>query len=135
VDFLDELLALLEDLEKSDEDAELITNDDALGLREFTEVEGPTKFDALLDHYPEVFDQLEVTGREISITLIPGKLLGAGRETVTDRVVDFISATHDEVVYMTSEELLTEEIAECLAQMSAPGVSIRLTELSDSAED
>ena len=72
VDFLDELLAFLEDLEECDEDAELIINGDAFGLWEFTEVEGPAKFDALLDRYPELFEQLEVTGREIPITLIPG---------------------------------------------------------------
>ena len=72
VDFLDELLAFLRGLEESDEDAELIINGDAFGLWEFTEVEGPAKFDALLDRYPELFAQLEVTGREIPITLIPG---------------------------------------------------------------
>jgi hypothetical protein len=58
-----------------------------------------------------------------------------GRETVTERVVDFISAADDEVVYMTTEELLTEEIAESLAQISDRGVSIRLAEMSESAED
>ncbi|MCU4719338.1 metallophosphoesterase [Halapricum hydrolyticum] len=72
VDFLDELLEFLTELEESDEDTELIINGDAFGLWEFTEVEGPAKFDALLDHYPELFDQLEVTGREVPITLIPG---------------------------------------------------------------
>jgi len=68
VDFLDELLAFLEELEENDEDAELIINGDAFGLWEFTGVEGPGKFDALLDRYPELFEQLEATGREIPIT-------------------------------------------------------------------
>ena len=72
VDFLDELLAFFEELEENDEDAELIINGDAFGLWEFTGVEGPGKFDALLDRYPELFEQLEATGREIPITLIPG---------------------------------------------------------------
>ena len=72
VDFLDELLAFLRDLEASDEDAELILNGDAFGLWEFTEVEGPAKFDALLERYPELFDQLRATGDRIPITLIPG---------------------------------------------------------------
>jgi len=72
VDFLDELLAFLEELEENDEDAELIINGDAFGLWEFTGVEGRGKFDALLDRYPELFEQLEATGREIPITLIPG---------------------------------------------------------------
>jgi UDP-2,3-diacylglucosamine pyrophosphatase LpxH len=72
VDFLDELLAFLRDLEETDEDAELIINGDAFGLWEFTEVDGPAKFDALLDRYPDLFAQLEATGREIPVTLIPG---------------------------------------------------------------
>ncbi|WP_135854239.1 metallophosphoesterase [Halorussus salinus] len=72
VDFLDELLAFLRDLETTDEEAELIINGDAFGLWEFTEVEGPAKFDALVDSYPELFEQLRATGEEVPITLIPG---------------------------------------------------------------
>jgi UDP-2,3-diacylglucosamine pyrophosphatase LpxH len=72
VDFLDELLAFLADLEETDEDAELIINGDAFGLWEFTHVDGVEKFDALLDRYPELFEQLRATGRETPITLIPG---------------------------------------------------------------
>ena len=72
VDFLDELLTFLGELEASDEGVELVINGDAFGLWELTEVESPEKFDALLDRYPELFEQLETTGREIQITLIPG---------------------------------------------------------------
>jgi UDP-2,3-diacylglucosamine pyrophosphatase LpxH len=72
VEFMDELLAFLRDLEVSDEDAELIVNGDAFGLWEFTELEGMAKFDALLDWYPELFEQLRATGESIPITFIPG---------------------------------------------------------------
>ena len=72
VDCLDELLAFLGDLEASDEDAELIINGDAFGLWEFTEVEGPAKFDALVERYPELFAQLRSTGERVPVTLIPG---------------------------------------------------------------
>ncbi|GAB7095223.1 hypothetical protein JCM30237_23760 [Halolamina litorea] len=72
VDFLDELLDFLRDLAGRDEDAELIINGDAFGLWEFTGVEGPAKFDALVERYPELFEQLRTTGREMPITLIPG---------------------------------------------------------------
>ena len=72
VDFLEELLAFLRDLEATDEDAELILNGDAFGLWEFTRVEGPAKFDALLDRYPRLFEQLRATGEAVPITLIPG---------------------------------------------------------------
>ena len=77
-------------------------------------------------------DKLETTNRS---TQQRGVWTVTGRETVTERVVDFISAADDEVVYMTTEELLTEEIAESLAQISDRGVSIRLAEMSESAED
>ena len=58
-----------------------------------------------------------------------------GRDTVTERVVDFISTAEDEVVYVTAEELLTEEIAESLSRASDDGVSIRLAEMSQPTED
>ena len=57
-----------------------------------------------------------------------------GRDTVTERVVDFISSAEDEVVYMTIGELLTDEVAECLSTVSDRGVSIQLAEMSQSVE-
>lgn len=58
-----------------------------------------------------------------------------GRDTVAERVLDFVSAADDEVVYMTAEELLTEEIADTLSDASEDDVSIKLAEMSQSAED
>ena len=49
VEFLEELLELLERLETTDENAELIVNGDAFGLWEFTAIDGPAKFDVLVD--------------------------------------------------------------------------------------
>lgn len=72
VEFEDELLDFLRELETSDEDAELIVNGDAFGLWEFTELDGMEKFDALLERYPELFEQLRATGERIPITFIPG---------------------------------------------------------------
>lgn len=72
IDFFDELLLFLERLEQTDENAELVINGDAFGLWEFTEVEGPTKFDLLEQRYPALFEQLRATGENISITLLPG---------------------------------------------------------------
>jgi len=57
-----------------------------------------------------------------------------GRDTVTERVVDFVSAADDEVVYMTVEDLLTEETGEALSAASDRGVSIRLGGMSDASE-
>jgi metallophosphoesterase superfamily enzyme len=72
MDFREELLDFLADLETTDEDAELVINGDAFGLWELTHVEGVAKFDALVETYPEVFEQLRATGAQIPITLLPG---------------------------------------------------------------
>ena len=61
VEFLDELLGLLGRLETTDENAELIVNGDAFGLWEFTAIDGPAKFDLLVDRYPELFEQLWIS--------------------------------------------------------------------------
>jgi len=98
VDFLEELLAFLRELEERDEDAELIINGDAFGLWEFTEVDGPAKFDALLERYPELFEQLRATGETMPITLIPGNH-------------DYELAAYDEYVDRLAEYNVTLEQA------------------------
>jgi len=72
IEFLDELLAFLADLEETDENAELIVNGDAFGLWEFTRIDGVEKFDALVERYPDLFEQLRATGETVPITLLPG---------------------------------------------------------------
>jgi UDP-2,3-diacylglucosamine pyrophosphatase LpxH len=72
VEYLEELLGFLQRMAETDENAELVINGDAFGLWEFTTVEGTEKFDVLTERYPELFEQLRVTGASIPITLIPG---------------------------------------------------------------
>jgi UDP-2,3-diacylglucosamine pyrophosphatase LpxH len=72
VDFLDELLAFLDRLAETEENAELIINGDAFGLWEFTTIDGIEKFDALEAAYPELFAQLRETGANIDVTLMAG---------------------------------------------------------------
>jgi UDP-2,3-diacylglucosamine pyrophosphatase LpxH len=72
VEFLDELLAFLEELAETDENAELLINGDAFGLWEFTTVDGVEKFDVLEETYPELFEQFRETGANVPITLLPG---------------------------------------------------------------
>ena len=98
VEFLDELLAFLRDLERRDEDAELVINGDAFGLWEFTQVDGVEKFDVLLDRYPDLFEQLRATGETTPITLIPGNH-------------DYELAAHDEYVERLAEYNVTLEQA------------------------
>ena len=72
VEFLPELLDFLDRLAHTDEDAELIVNGDAFGLWEFTDIQGIEKFEALVERYPTLFEQLRETGANIPITLVPG---------------------------------------------------------------
>jgi len=72
VEFLEELLAFLARLAETDEDAELVINGDAFGLWEFTGIDGVAKFDALLETYPELFEQLRRTGENVRVTMVPG---------------------------------------------------------------
>ncbi len=98
VEFLDELLDFLERLEGTDEAAELVINGDAFGLWEITTVEGPEKLDALIERYPELFEQLRATGERVPITLLPGNHDHelAAYEEYTDRLaaynVDLVQA-------------------------------------------
>jgi sugar-specific transcriptional regulator TrmB len=57
-----------------------------------------------------------------------------GREAVEERVLEFVRTAEREVVYMTVEELLGEPVTDALGSASRRGVSIRLAEMSDSAE-
>lgn len=72
IEFRDELLAFLEGLIEIDGEVELLINGDAFGLWEYTGVDGPEKFDVLLESYPAVFEQLRRTGEHVDITLLPG---------------------------------------------------------------
>lgn len=71
-EFKAEFIEFLHDLESTAEDAELIVLGDAFGLWEFTEARGSEKFDLLVDHHSDLFEQFRATGETVDITLIPG---------------------------------------------------------------
>lgn len=56
-----------------------------------------------------------------------------GRDTVTERATEFIRTADEEVVYMTTEDLLDEVVTESMWAASERGVRIRLAEMSPSA--
>ncbi|ELZ80965.1 putative transcriptional regulator [Haloferax elongans ATCC BAA-1513] len=58
-----------------------------------------------------------------------------GQPAVTDRVLEFIRTADEEVVYMTVEELLTEDIIDELTDAEDRGVSIRLAGISPEVQD
>jgi UDP-2,3-diacylglucosamine pyrophosphatase LpxH len=106
VDFMDELLDFLRDLEESDEDAELIVNGDAFGLWEFTEIEGLAKFDALVENYPELFEQLRRTGERIAITFMPGN-----HDYELACYPEYVERLAEYNVTLEQEVVLTREVA------------------------
>ncbi|MDS0243827.1 MULTISPECIES: helix-turn-helix domain-containing protein [unclassified Haloferax] len=58
-----------------------------------------------------------------------------GQPAVTDRVLEFIGGAEDEIVYMTVEGLLTEDVTEALSEAAHRGVSIRLAGVSPDVQD
>ncbi|RQH02007.1 metallophosphoesterase [Natrarchaeobius oligotrophus] len=72
LEFEDELLSFLADLEERGGDVELVVNGDAFGLWEYAEVTGPERLERVIEDHPRVFEQLRATGEEIDVTLIPG---------------------------------------------------------------
>lgn len=58
-----------------------------------------------------------------------------GRETVTERVIDFIESASEEIVYMSVAALLTEEVIDSLRAASERGVSIKFATMEQGTED
>lgn len=80
----------------------------------------------------EALDSLEPISRS---TEQRGVWTVTGRETVTERVIDFIETADNEVVYMTVDELLTERIITQLQAASDRGVAIKLGTMSKGVEE
>jgi sugar-specific transcriptional regulator TrmB len=57
-----------------------------------------------------------------------------GRDPVTDRVIEFVDEATDEIVLMSVERLLTDELVERLRAASDRGVSVRIAGISDGVE-
>jgi sugar-specific transcriptional regulator TrmB len=53
-----------------------------------------------------------------------------GRERVTDRVLSFLAGAEDEIIYMSVDHLLTEDVLDELAAASERGVDISLAEMA-----
>lgn len=54
---------------------------------------------------------------------------------VTDRVLDFINGADDEIVYMTVEDMLTEDILDALSVAAGRGVRINLGGVSADVQE
>lgn len=58
-----------------------------------------------------------------------------GREAVTTRVLEFIEDADDQLVYMTIDELLTDDHMESLVEAEARGVDIQLGGISPAVQE
>jgi hypothetical protein len=58
-----------------------------------------------------------------------------GETATTDRVLEFFATAEEEIVYMTVEDLLTEELIEELTKAADRGVSIHLGGVSTDVQD
>lgn len=71
-EFERELIALLADIARGPEGAELLIVGDAFGLWELTDRDGTSKLATIAASHPELFAQLRATGERVRITLLPG---------------------------------------------------------------
>lgn len=58
-----------------------------------------------------------------------------GEDATTKRVLEFFATAEDEIVYMTVEELLSDELIEGLQEAAERGVSIMLGGVSDDVQE
>lgn len=58
-----------------------------------------------------------------------------GEDATTNRVLEFFASAEDEIVYMTVEDLLTEELIEELGKAAKRGVSIQLGGVSGDVQE
>ncbi|WP_255196533.1 TrmB family transcriptional regulator [Halorarius litoreus] len=58
-----------------------------------------------------------------------------GQTAITERVLEFFASAEEEIVYMTVEDLLTEDLIEGLGEAAARGVSIKLAGVSTDVQE
>lgn len=88
-------------------------------------------FDHRVDVLTNALDSLEPVSRSAEQR---GVWTVTGRETITDRAVEFIDAATDEIVYMTVKELLVEDCVDALRAAADRGVTIQLAGLSSDVQ-
>ena len=71
-DYIAEFIAFLNQLEKEGPDTELLIVGDTFGFWELTLVQGADKLDHIIAAHQAIFDQLQVTGTRIKITMMVG---------------------------------------------------------------
>lgn len=71
-EYAPEFIAWLKSLEGKDKSTELVILGDTFGLWESTAIRGPAALEEIIRHHREIFEQLAITGKAITITLMAG---------------------------------------------------------------
>jgi len=107
--------------------------------KEFWAISGETtgrKFEQELDHRLSVLtaalDELEPVERTEEQR---GVWTVDGQAAITDRIIEFVNDAEEEIVYMTVEELLNEDIIGALRAAAERGVRISLGGVSPDVQD
>ena len=58
-----------------------------------------------------------------------------GQRAIAERVIEFFADAEEEIVYMTVEDLLTDDVIEALSAAAARGVSIKLAGVSPDVQE
>jgi sugar-specific transcriptional regulator TrmB len=106
--------------------------------RQFWAVSGETaskQFEQRLTRRLDIFrEAVDAIDRDTGPAEQRGVWTVNGREAVTARLVEFIESASEEIVFMTVEPLLDEEIVDSLQAARERGVTVKLGEMADAAE-
>jgi len=89
------------------------------------------EYDYRVNQLTDALDSLAATEHSVEQR---GVWTVTGRDTIDERIADFVDSAEREVVYMSVEDLLTEEVSESLSRASDRDVSIKLAGMSSATE-
>ncbi|NIB99555.1 helix-turn-helix domain-containing protein [Halobacterium sp. R2-5] len=107
--------------------------------KEFWAISAETTSRSLENDYRHHADQLRTALSELEPERRHTEQRGVwtvdGHSSVSDRVLEFLADAEDEIVYMTVEELLTDDIVDALSDACDRGVDIKLGGVSPEVQE
>ncbi len=106
--------------------------------KQFWSISAETARRSFEQEYQNRVNTLQAALEELDAAEQPAEQRGVwtvdGQAAVANRVVEFFDTAEDEIVYMTVEELLTDELVEVLSATDDRGVSIKLGGVSNTVQ-
>ncbi|WP_410766294.1 TrmB family transcriptional regulator [Haloferax sp. DFSO60] len=107
--------------------------------KEFIPVSQETTIRKFAVKYEDLIEELSSTLERLSPTELRTEQIGVwtvtGSQNVNRRVIEFINDAQEEVVFMSEEELLTDEIVDALSRAEARGIEIYLASADDEVQN